>query len=621
MRLRLFFAAAALYLLAPVASPTSARADEKADKAAPGVVAVFGLSGPITEAPVAEDFPFGGATGESLKSLVERMNKAAADDEVKGVVILLGGASPGPAQIEELRRVIANIRAAGKSVHVHTDSLSMGSYTLASAADSVSVVPTGDVWINGLYGESLYLRGLLDRLGVTPDYLTCGEYKSAAEMFTRDGPSKEAEENRNWLMDSLFNSFVQMVAEGRGVEAAKVRQWIDRGLFSAEAAQQAGVIDSVQFRQDFTAELKKKYGEKVRFDKRYGKKKAMEIDLSSPIGLLKFYAELLGGPPSSRAPGKDAVAIVYVEGPIMPGQDDGSPLSLAGAVAYSTPIRKALDKAADDDSVKAVVLRVNSPGGSAVASEIILNATKRVKARKPLVVSMGDVAGSGGYYVACGADTIFADKTTITGSIGVVGGKLATQGMWDKFGVTWKGTKRGANSGMLRSGSTFTDEERARLQAWMDEIYEVFKGHVVAIRGAKLKKDIDELAGGRVYTGQQALELGLIDELGGLEEAVARAAEQAGLDKYEVRVLPKPKSFVELLLGEAARKDSDDSSLSLDTPAGGLASDLPLLRTLFEQLDEIEPGRAAAVRQALKQLVILRRETIGLTAPVIRLDL
>ena len=201
-----------------------------------------------------------------------------------------------------------------------------------------------------------------------------------------------------------------------------------------------------------------------------------------------------------------------------------------GGVAYSTPIRKALDKAAEDDTVKAVVLRVDSPGGSAVASEIILNATKRVAAKKPLIVSMGNVAGSGGYYVACGTKTIFADASTITGSIGVVGGKLATNGMWDKIGVTWKPTKRGANAGMLSSGDMFTDEQRALLQGWMDEIYDVFKGHVVAIRGDKLKKDIDELAGGRVFTGQQALELGLVDQIGGLSDAIAlrRQRSQAG---------------------------------------------------------------------------------------------
>ena len=160
------------------------------------------------------------------------------------------------------------------------------------------------------------------------------------------------------------------------------------------------------------------------------------------------------------------------------------------------------------------MLRVNSPGGSAVASEIILNATKRVKAKKPLVVSMGNVAGSGGYYVSMGADTIFADATTITASIGVVGGKVATTDMWNKIGVTWDSSRRGANAGLLSSDAVFSPAERKKMQGWMNDIYGVFKGHVVAARGAKLKKPIDELAAGRVFTGQQALELGLIDKIG-----------------------------------------------------------------------------------------------------------
>ena len=239
-------------------------------------------------------------------------------------------------------------------------------------------------------------------------------------------------------------------------------------MYSAERAKEAGIIDDVQFRQDFVAGLKAKYGDDVVFDKKYGKKKSMDIDLSSPFGVLKFYGDLLTGP-KKKPVSESSVAIVYVEGPIMPGASDpsGFPLSMGG-IAYSTPIAKALDEAAADDKIKAVVLRVDSPGGSAVASEIILNATKRVAAKKPLVVSMGNVAGSGGYYVACGTKTIFADTSTITGSIGVVAGKLATGKMWEKVGINWTPIRRGANAGMLDSGDVFTNGT-ARVAAGLDE--------------------------------------------------------------------------------------------------------------------------------------------------------
>jgi protease-4 len=596
------------------AQPAAAQADDDKDTAP--VLGVFTFGGTVTEAPMADDFPFATST-ESFKSLLTRLKKISQDESARGVVLLVSGTSLGRSQIEEVRSVLDDIKKAGKRVVAHTDSVSMSSYLLLSSADQISVVPTGDVWINGLYGESLHLRGMLDKLGVKPDYLTCGDYKSAAEMFTRRTPSPEAQENVDWLLDGIFNSYVEMVATARNVEKDQVRQWIDQGVYSAAQAKEAGIIDAVEHRQEFVARLKKDLGEKLAFDKKYGKKKAMTIDLSSPLGILKFYGELLSGPKKSK-PSKQSVAIVYVEGMILPGSSDpsGFPLSLGG-IAYSTPIAKALDKAAEDDTVKAVVLRVDSPGGSAVASEIILHATKRVAAKKPLVVSMGNVAGSGGYYVACGSQNIFADSTTITGSIGVVGGKFATTDMWNKVGINWSSTKRGANADILASSRVFTDEQRQIVQDWMDHIYDVFKGHVVAIRGDKLKKEIDELAGGRVYTGKQALELGLIDKIGGLEDALAFAASEAGLKEYDVRVLPKPKSFIELLLSDLQDGDSDKKTLSMAIDR--LTPRTSLMDLALPELKGLEPTRVRSVATALMQMQLMQQERVLTAMPVINI--
>ncbi|HEY5314305.1 MAG TPA: signal peptide peptidase SppA, partial [Pirellulales bacterium] len=277
----------------------------------------------------------------------------------------------------------------------------------------------------------------------------------------------------------------------------------------------------------------------------------------------------------------------------------------------SSDLRRALDQAAADDTIHAVVLRINSPGGSATASDIILDATRRVKAKKPLVVSMGNVAASGGYYVACAADTVFADAATITGSIGVVGGKLATTDMFKKVGITFKAYPRGKHAGLLSSAQVFTPEERTHMQAWMDEIYGVFKGHVTAARGKKLKKPIDDLAGGRVYTGQQALDLGLVDKLGTLEDAIKFAATEAKLETYELRVVPEPKSFFELLLDDTAGDKSTDKHLStglIHDPSGLLPAALPLLQRL-------DPQRMAALRLALLRLDLVNREGVVLMAP------
>ena len=602
---------AALVLLLPL---NPARAQDAGAKTVP----VFTIRGVISETPMGEDLLFGGAGGsESLKDLVARMTKVCRDDSVPAVVLMLGDASLGTGQIEEIRAAVDAIKRAGKKVHVHADSLSMGGYVLLSGATDFSVVPTGDIWISGLAAESPYLRGLLDMIGVEPDYLTCGAYKSAAEMFTRKGPSPEAAENLNSLLDGIYDTYVGLIAKGRGVEPEQVRQWIDQGLYSAEQAQQAGIIDRVQYRQDFVTTLRQQYGAEVKFDKRYGKKKPLDIDLSSPFGLFKFYMDLLTGTKSQKST-KDAVAVVYVEGPIVPGNGSpgGFPLASAG-VAYSTPIRKALDEVARDNTVKAVVLRVNSPGGSAVASEIILNATKRVVKEKPLVVSMGDVAGSGGYYVACGAPTIFADESTITGSIGVVAGKLATRKMWDKVGIHWESSSRGKNAGMLSSSDRLTEDQQAQLQAWMDDVYEVFKGHVTAIRGDRLKKDIEDLAGGRVYTGRQALKLGLIDKLGGLDAAIRFAADRAHLEEYEIRVVPKPKDFIELLLSDLT-DTPDDKTLSLPSARTKQPS-LSLLDAALPLLKGLEPNRVHGVLKALRQLSVLQNERVLLTMPVIEI--
>ena len=612
-----FLCLVAMAVLPLVTSDVIQAAEEEEESSKP-VVAVFSLDRPITEAPTGDDFLFGSIGAEPLKDLVARMNKVRDDEAVKGVVLLIGDTSLGYGQIEEIRGVMDQIKSAGKEIHAHADSLSTRDYVLVSGASKISVVPTGTVVITGIRAEEPYVRGLLDLIGVKPDFMTCGAYKSAAEMFMRKGPSEESDRMTNWLLDSMYETAVRLIAEGRGVTSEKAGQWIDGGLYTAEKAKQSGIVDAVQYRQDFVAELKSKYGDDVEFNKRYGKKKDDEIDLSSPMGLFKLWARILQGP--TKKPSKDAVAIVYVEGPIVPGKPQPSPFGSSG-IAYSTPIRKALDKAAGDESIKAVVLRVDSPGGSATASEIILNATKRVKAKKPLVVSMGDVAGSGGYYVACGADTIFADASTITASIGVLGGKFATTDMWNKIGITWKSYGRGASSGMLSARDVFSEAEREKIQGLMSDVYNVFKAHVVSARGDRLKKEIDQIAGGRVFTGRQALELGLVDKLGGLDHAVEHVAEQAQLDDYEVRVLPKPKSLVEMLLSDLGASDEEEDENTLSISLGSLAPrrSLSLLEAVLPYLEGFEPHRVEAVKSALRQLSLFDEERVILAMPVIQI--
>lgn len=576
-------------------------ADEK--PATAGTVAVFEFHGNITDRPPMEDPLFGNLHAESLQSLLTRLKKAGDDEKVVAVVLLLDEVGLQSAQIEELRQVLKSVKEK-KPVYAHADSVKTGTYTLLTSGSRASMVPTGDVWVTGLYMEGLYLRGLLDLLGVQPDFLTCGKYKSAAEMFMRKDSSPEASEMQNWLIDSLYQSVLTMISENRGVTQETVREWLDHGLYSAEAAQQAKLIDAVESREEFLTFLKKTHGATIKLDKTYGKKTSPEIDFENPFAMLQLWARLLDDSKGTSKSTKDTIAIVHVDGAIMLGRPEASLFGTQEG-AYSETIRKALDQIADEPRIRAVVLRVNSPGGSAVASEIILKAVRNVQTQKPVFVSMGNVAASGGYYVSSRANRIFADGTTITGSIGVVAGKLATDVMWQKIGVNFTGVQRGKHAGLMHSSKAWTEAEKKELQSWMDEIYGVFKGHVTDGRKEKLKKPIDDLAGGRVYTGAQALELGLVDEIGSLNDAIAFAAKDVGVTDYELRTFPEQKNFLEQLMSETAKKKGNDKRLSTS-----------LWGAVAPVLQGIDADRAGLIRSALEQLDSLRQERVMLTAPL-----
>ena len=610
---------AVVAVLLSLICPTPARAAEPAaadEKAQSPTVAIFELDGPVLESPSQDVFLFG-EQPVALRDLIKRLRASADDDNVKAVVLIAENLALGPAQTEEIRGAIRHVRDKGKEVFVHSDSMQMKEYLIFAGASRISMSPTSDVWILGLHAETPYLRGLLDKIGVKPDFLQVGAYKSGAEIISRTGPTKEADEMMNWLIDSLHNSCIELIASGRKVDAAKVKQWIDTGMFTAEKAKEAGLIDAVEHRQDFDASIKKQFGASLVYDRRYGREKEKQLDFSNPFAMFQVLGEMFGGGKPAE-PKKDAVGIVYVDGMILPGSSRPSIFGSGGA--FSSDIRKALDKAARDDSIKAVVLRVDSPGGSAVASEIILDATKRLKAKKPLVVSMGNVAGSGGYYVSLGSDTIFADKTTITASIGALGGKMVTTDMWNKVGITWKAYDRGARAGLLAGNDAFTDEERKVVEAWMTEVVDVFKKHVTDNRGKKLKKPIDEVAGGRVYTGQQAVELGLVDKIGTLQDAIAFVAKEAKLpEDHDIRVVPQPRSFIEQLLEQGKGGGEDENRWVAAPPRlpGGAAAEMSLVDLALPHLQHLDPQRVAAVRSALLQLQLLGRECVILTMPQI----
>ncbi len=566
-------------------------------------IAYFKIKGALTETPTHMPPLLGSKPPMSLKSLLERFKEARHDNNIVAVVIDLQGAALGLAQLQEVHEAMRKFAALDKDVFVHADTLSTLSYTVATGASNISVVPTGEVRLIGLYGETPYLRGALDKIGIVPDIEQCGDFKTAGEPLMRAQPSEQSKLMTKWLLDGLYDEVVKTIAKGRGMSPEKVRSLIDKGPYTAEEALRAGLIDSVKHRQDFIADLKARYGSSTKFVTDYGKRDEFQIPDDNFFALFEFLMKMFN--PVAKVYSTPSVAIVYVEGAIVTGSAEMSPFGVSSG-AYSTTIRKALDKAAGDDSVKAVVLRVDSPGGSALASEIILDATKRVAAKKPLIVSMGNVAGSGGYYVACAAETIFADRSTITASIGVVGGKLVTTGLWDKLGINWHAVQRGEMAGMMSSAEPFSDAERAKIRQHMTTIYEVFKKHVTDGRGERLVKPIDEIAGGRVFTGAQALDLGLVDKIGGLEDSVKFAAQRASLGEYDIRVIPEPLNIFDLLLG--GRKDDEFAM----TPSSHTLSliDSPSFRAVFPTISRLDPLRARAIVRALQRIELIHKEHV-----------
>ena len=570
----------------------------------PAHVVHLHLSGTLSDqlAPSSMDL----SATSSMPKLIHGLDKLSRDPYVDAVVLTFDSMSFGTGQLEELRAAFHKVRKQDKALYVHAEGMSTGIYALLSESDYLAVAPESSLMLTGLYSETMYMKGLLDRLDIHADFLAMGDYKSAAETMTRTGPSEAAEANLNWLLDGIFDNIVTMIAESRDMEPEEVKSLIDKGLFTADEALEEGLIDAIQTKQAFLETVVKDLGGRAVFNNRYGQKKRKQINISSPFALFSALSELLKTEESHSE--KDLIAVVQVQGTIMPGYDEvGLFGSTAGA--FSGTLEKALQTLAKDDKVKAVVMRVNSPGGSALASEVILNAARSVQAKKPFVVSMGNTAASGGYYIACAADAIYANRSTITGSIGVVGGKIVTQGLWDKIGITFSEHKRGANADLFTSAKAFDKDQKAVYRSHMEAIYNTFKGHVVKGRGYRLRKDIDDLAGGRVYTGKQALELGLVDYLGGLEQAIACAAEKASLSEYDVCVVPESKDLITQLLEELNGTSQRDTDVSL-VLSQILLPALDNHGSLLKLLQNTQPKRAQALIQALQRIALLHKENV-----------
>ena len=501
-----------------------------------------------------------GDLGIDLRATIGRLDKAAEDEKIAGVVLEIRPAALGRGKLNELRAAIGRVRAGGKKVYAQLEMASGAQYLLASACNEVIMPEPGVVLIPGIYGEFAYYKDLFEKIGIEADMMHVGDYKGAAEPYTRRNMSEPVRKNLTAMIDDLFDQMVTTIATDRGLRVDDVRAIVDKGLLTATQALEAGLIDRVSYPDAFREHLKEQYqAEKLVYVVNYGKKK-LDTDFSGPMGMIKLFQAMLGGGKSKRDSTKDHIAIVYAIGPIMPGKSQSG--AFGGQSMGSTTIVEALNKAAEDKSVKAIVMRVNSPGGSALASDLIWRATQTIE--KPIVVSMGDVAGSGGYYIAMGADQIIAEPGTVTGSIGVVGGKIVLGNMFGKIGITTDVISRGKNSSLFSSSAKFSETERQVVGDMMRDVYRLFTTKAAAGRDMSLE-ELEALAGGQVYTGRDAKRNGLIDELGTLKDAIAAAKRLAGLDpdaKTGLKILPKPRNPFESLFGADLQAEREASLIS-----------------------------------------------------------
>jgi protease-4 len=527
--------------------PTAEKAEVKTESPPPKKqkvrVAKIELEGSLPEA--SGSASLFAESQSDLRTWVERLEKAAKDKSIAAAVLELRNPTIGSGKVEEVRGAITRFRASGKKIYAQLESAMPEDYLIACACDEIVLPESGELVLPGIHAEATFYKGLFNKLGVEADFVHIGAYKGAAEPLTQDGYSEPVRENLNQLIDSMYDELVTTIVKHRPVSVAQAEEAIDRGMISATKAKELGLVDRVAYPNELKSALADLHNaEPLVYVENYGEK-AVEADLSGPTGILKLMQTMMGSDQKSPTARGKKIAVIYATGAITTGESASD--LLGESVLGSTTIIEALQEADRDEQVVAIVLRIDSPGGSALASDLIWHETQVID--KPIVASMGDYAASGGYYIAMGADKIIAAPGTVTGSIGVVGGKVAVKGLFEKLGVTTETIQRGKNSGIFAMSGKFTESERRVVLDSMEEVYRQFTEKAAAGRNMPVEK-LRELAGGRVYSGRQAKENGLVDELGTLHDAIASAKVLAGLERdaaVRIEVMPEPTSILDAL--------------------------------------------------------------------------
>ena len=479
--------------------------------------------------------PFQGVSSNGLNDILKGIEKAKDDDKIKGIYMDLSSFPGGLSTLEEVRNALLDFKESGKWIITYGEELSQGAYYIASVSDKVYLYPQGGLQFKGLSARLMFFKDLLSRLDIEMQVIRGrdNKYKSAVEPFMYDHMSEPNKEQMNQLLGSVWTHITEGIAKERGLTVGELMVIADSlKVQSPQQAVQHGLVDATKYADEVLSELAERVGES-------------DVDDVEFISLMS-YASTVGKVINSEEPSfkvKEKVAVIYANGEIRSGKgSDG--------VLGSETIAKAIREARLDSNIKAIVFRVNSPGGSALASDVIWRETVLAKKAKPFIVSMGDYAASGGYYISTHGDKIYAETNTITGSIGVFGVIPNTQKfLKNKLGIDVDGVKTNAHSDYMTVDKPLDDFEMKTIQEGVIQVYDTFLLRVATGRGMTTK-EVDAVAQGRVWTGTDAIEIGLVDEIGGLDDAIAYAVEQAELESYKLEELPEQKDPFEEFLSE-----------------------------------------------------------------------
>lgn len=497
------------------------------------------LPGRDARNPLEELFPQGKGGKVSLESLRDNLKKAESHENISGVLLEVDILTAGWASLEEARRIIGDFRErSGKFVYASTNDIGMNEkgYYLASAADSVFSPPESFFELDGFYTEVMFMEGLLEKVGVEAEIARHGEYKGAVEPFLQKELSEENRYQLSQIVNTVSATFTEQAARKSGLSAERVNELINQQpRLSARFGYENGFIDSLLYRDQLEDFIRQRIG----------------VDPDAELQTVDHdrYSRVTRRSAGLSTSGQgDKIAVIYASGMIAPDMGGDNPFADQQLVSASF-FREQLDEIRDDEDVKALIVRVNSPGGSGTTSDAIWRQLNSMRDRMPVIVSMGDVSASGGYYISMAADTILAETNTITGSIGVFATKFnARQLLNDELGLTFGTVKTHEHADWLSAARGFSPSEQQAFQAYVDRFYDTFITKVAGSRDLSVQR-ADELAGGRVWTGEDARANGLVDLIGGMDRAYEVAAEKAGIDTWQVARYPQPKSLFEFFMG------------------------------------------------------------------------